>query len=395
MIGSDPERSNAVSDPREVGHPAPQGAPQPDRCLPSEAIPGASPDLDGPVTLVIPGRNAARVLRSCLEAVTPLLERGELAEIIFVDDASTDDTAAIAARYPITCLRGRGDGPGAARNLGWRSARTPLVWFIDSDCVAAPDALSRLRPHLRDDQVAAVGGSYGNMRPDALLACLIHEEIIERHRRMKPRVNFLATFNVLYRRPVLEELGGFDEAFRLAQDAELAYRVQEAGYRLGFEPKSLVGHFHPTRLRGYLRTQARQGYYRAMLYRRHPGRARGDDYSGPIDYAQPALALLLIASLALVPLGLAGLVPAEAPLHRLILLLPPLLALALLSAAVPLTLRIAARTRRLRYLWFAPLSLARAVARGLGLLRGVGALSRPSFGAPLGHGARPGVGPVR
>ena len=207
------------------------------------------------------------------------------------------------------------------------------------------------------------------MRVDSLLACLIHEEIIERHGRMGTEVNFLATFNVLYRRHVLEESGGFDERLRLAQDAELAYRVQEAGYRLRFEPRSIVAHFHPTSLRDYLRTQARQGYYRVHLYRRHPRRMMGDDYSGLVDYAQPVLSLLLVVSL--VVLGITGPFLRAGRLLELMVALPICLAVALLATSLPLMLRIVARTRQARDLWFAPMAAARSLARATGLLRGV------------------------
>ena len=334
-----------------------------------------------PVTLVIPGRNVARVVGACMGAVTPLLERGDLAEIVFVDDASTDETAEVVSSHPVTVLKGQGLGPGAARNLGWRAAKTPLVWFIDADCVAAPNALSLLRPHLQEARVAAAGGSYSNMRPDSLLACLIHEEIIERHRRMGLEVNFLATFDVLYRRQILEELGGFNEKFHLAQDAELAYRIHEAGYQLRFEPGSRVGHFHPTRLRRYLKTQAWHGYYRVLLYRRHPSRLVGDHYSGLNDYVQPPLALLLAGSVALA--GVAFALASPGPLRLLLLALPVFAAAALVAATLPMTLRIVARTRQPRYFWYAPLSLARSLARGLGLLRGVWGLALSRFGRGL------------
>ena len=149
------------------------------------------------VSLVIPGRDCARTVRQCLEAVVPLLEGSPLDEIIFVDDGSKDNTAAIVAESPVTCLAGAGTGAGAARNIGWRAAKHPLIWFVDSDCVAEPEALTRLLPHLEDPHVGGVGGSYGIMTAESLLACLIHEEIVERHLRMPKRVNFLATFNVL------------------------------------------------------------------------------------------------------------------------------------------------------------------------------------------------------
>ncbi|MDF1843899.1 MAG: glycosyltransferase [Rubripirellula sp.] len=48
------------------------------------------------VTLVIPGRNCARTVRQCLESLLPLVEHGELYDVVFVDDASTDETAEVA-----------------------------------------------------------------------------------------------------------------------------------------------------------------------------------------------------------------------------------------------------------------------------------------------------------
>jgi GT2 family glycosyltransferase len=319
-----------------------------------EARSGATPRS---VTLVIPARNAAATLRPCLEAVVPLLGRGALCEIVLVDDGSSDATAEIARNFPVRYLRGEGRGPGHARNLGWRAAQTPLVWFVDSDCVAEPDALDLLREALIEADVAAAGGSYGNMRPGSLLATLIHEEIVERHRSMGRDVDFLATFNVLYRRAVLEQVGGFDERFLKAQDAELAFRVRRAGFRLQFEPRSRVHHFHEDRLARYLQVQRRQGYWRAWLYLEHADRAAGDSYSGLADHMQPLLAL---AVLGLLPLAAVDAVRAGW-----------LAALGgLLVAQLPMTVRLLRRTGRLALWSHAPLGFARAFARGIGLAHG-------------------------
>ena len=104
------------------------------------------------VSLVIPGRDCARTIRQCLGSVVPLLEQPDcpLAEIIFVDDGSTDETREIVGEFPVTLLEGVGRGAGAARNLGWRAAKHALIWFIDSDCVTEPDALARLLPDMSD-----------------------------------------------------------------------------------------------------------------------------------------------------------------------------------------------------------------------------------------------------
>lgn len=324
------------------------------------------------VSLVIPGRNCAGTLHECLNAacVLALEPENRLYEIIFVDDGSRDDSAKIAAAYGVKVLSGPGGGPGAARNIGWRAAENSLIWFIDSDCIARPDALALLLPHEADEKVGGVGGSYDNMRPDSLLACLVHEEIALRHQRMAgeksaaPSVNFLGGFNVLYRREALERAGGFDERFFNgpgspgAEDAELSWRVQRAGYDLRFEHASRVGHYHPTRFWRYLRTQRHHGYWRVFLHFRYRDHAAGDDYSSIVDHLQPPLAMLALTSLPLI----------WAPLWRWI----PIACLGLLAIAqLPLTLRIFNRTKQMKYLLFAPLGFARAFARGIGMVQGI------------------------
>ncbi len=317
------------------------------------------------VSLVIPGRNCAATLRPCLDAVLPILESQDspLAEIIFVNDGSTDATADVVAEFPVSCLPGRGDGPGAARNLGWRAARYPLVWFIDSDCVSQPDALDVLLPHLDDPHVAGVGGSYGNMCPDSLLACLIHEEIVQRHQAMPARVNFLATFNVLYRRQVLQDVSGFDERFLKGQDAELSWRILEAGHALAFDINSRVAHYHPTSWLSYFRTQRQQGYWRVKLHLSHSGHSAGDSYSSAVDHLQPPLAMLVLASLPLT-------------LWPYVRWIPAALAFLLAAAQIPLTWRLVRRKRQARYLAFAVMSLLRSFWRGVGMTGGILAIMR-------------------
>ena len=186
---------------------------------------------------------------------------------------------------------------------------------------------------------------------------------------MPAQVNFLSTFNVLYRRAVLEEIGGFDECryngpgVAGPEDTDLAFRVIEAGYRLKFTKASRVKHFHLTQYGRYLRVQQRHGFYRVRLYLDHPQRAGGDSYSGPIDHLQPPLAML---SLALAPLLLwppLGWVP----LTILALLLVP---------QGPMALRIVRRTASWKYLAYFPFGFFRAFRRG-------------PFPAPA-HGARHG-----
>ena len=334
-----------------------------------------------PASLVIPGRNCAKTIRACLDAALAIRDgaNSPLAEIIFVDDGSSDDTAQIVAEYPVRCVPGAGAGPGAARNRGWRTASHDSIWFIDSDCVARHDALDRLLEHWGDAHVAGVGGSYDNMCPQSTLACLIHEEIMARHDTMNTRVDFLGGFNVLYQRAALERVGGFDE-FRFngpgrpgAEDAELAYRLRAAGYELRFERASRVGHFHPTSLRRYLRAQSIHGSWRVNLHLIYRRAGVGDSYSNLIDHTQPPLAAISLPALLL----------AAVPGLRWLGWFAPAI---LFLLQVPLTWSLLRRMRSPGAVLFAPLGFIRAYARAWGMSQAVlarlfGNASRAASGA--------------
>jgi glycosyltransferase involved in cell wall biosynthesis len=311
------------------------------------------------VSVVIPGRNCAGTIRACLHAIGNIAKQSEspITEVLFVDDGSTDNSAVIAAEEGAQVLTGPGKGAGAARNRGWRAAKGDLIWFVDSDCVASGSALDALLPHLGDHAVGAVGGAYDNGCPDSLVACLIHEEIAVRHRAMPPEVDFLASFNVMYRRGVLETLDGFDERYLRGQDAELAFRTVDAGHRLRFEYTSRVAHFHERNLLAYFRAQFLQGYWRALLHFEHRGRTTGDSYSRFSDHLQPPVALLVLASSPMLAFPALAWLP-----------LALLTALSLLQAPMMLCLRKRAGLRIAAS--FAVMSALRAFWRGVGLARG-------------------------
>jgi glycosyltransferase involved in cell wall biosynthesis len=92
------------------------------------------PPISPPISVVIPAFNAASYLREAISSVRAEVE--DRAEIIVVDDGSSDDTAAIAEAHAdsVTCIRRiRRGGAGAARNQGVAAARGRCLAFLDAD----------------------------------------------------------------------------------------------------------------------------------------------------------------------------------------------------------------------------------------------------------------------
>ncbi len=321
------------------------------------------------VSIVVPVYNAERTLRECLTACCAQTYRD--LEIIAVDDGSTDNSAGIVQEFPrVRYVHQANQGPAAARNHGARLATGEWVAFTDSDCVPEPDWIVRLMAAAVDERVVGVGGTYGIANSDALLARMVHEEILMRHERFGEEVDFLGSFNVAYRKAAFDAVGGFDEAFRVAsgEDNDLAYRLTQAGGVLRFAPEARVHHYHPTRLWPYLRTQYAHGFWRVKLYCKHPHRAgRGDRYAGTVDLIAPGLALLLIA-------GFLKLIAASlwVPMPMLKVAICVWAACALVYAAlrVPMAFRMASRTGNSRFLMFGDLCFLRDIARGLGMIDG-------------------------
>lgn len=313
-------------------------------------------------SIVIPTYNAAKTIANTIEACLGQNFPKDKLEIIIADDGSTDNTGEIVRQYPVVqYLNQENKGPAAARNLGWNSANGEIICFTDSDCVPEKDWLSKIVAKYIAEDIGGVGGSYDIQNTESLLARCIHEEIIQRHRKFHSIVDFLGSFNVSYRKKVLQKVGGFDTSFRDAsgEDNDLSYKVRKAGYKLIFDSDIKVGHFHTTKLFNYLREQYRHGYWRIMLYKIHPEMVKGDEYAGVLDFIQPPLAMVVVGLF-------------------LISFFYPLVFFAfcfsiafLLILQLPTSYRAVIRNRQYSYLYLVPILFLRAFARGLGMLKGI------------------------
>src|SRR5207248_1489810 len=90
------------------------------------------------ISVIVPARDARATLGACLDALRREGIPGLDAELLVIDDASTDGMARAATRWGAQVIMGNGRGPAAARNLGAHAARGAILVFLDADTAPRP-----------------------------------------------------------------------------------------------------------------------------------------------------------------------------------------------------------------------------------------------------------------
>jgi GT2 family glycosyltransferase len=215
------------------------------------------------VTVSIVLYDDASTIEAVLDGVAALEGAGELlAEVLVVDNASTDDGPERAASHrlePRVIRRGVNDGPCGARNVGLEQALTPWVLALDGDVVPRPDCLMRMIAQAREPDVAVV-------MPRAVLAsdpdvvhydggtmhyagimCLPHLMTRAGAGGAAHDVDAVISMALLVDRQATLDAGGWDPTFFiLFEDHDVSYRLRARGLRLRFDPGTVVDHHEGT-----------------------------------------------------------------------------------------------------------------------------------------------------
>ena len=243
-----------------------------------QPVPATTPFTVADVSVVIP-------VRGELEA--GLLDNiGTVTRIIVIDDDSPDPVVVPARTshgVDVLCLRRpTNGGPAAARNTGLRAVDTPLVAFLDADCLPRPGWLGPLLEQFGDPEVAVAAPRITSIEPlgvpdHPLLSRYerLHASLdrgTQRGRvRARTRIPYVPSAALVCRVDVLDAVGGFDEAMPVGEDVDLVWRLDEAGHTVRYEPSATVGHRHRTSPGAWIRRRFDYGTSAGPLARRHPG----------------------------------------------------------------------------------------------------------------------------
>ncbi|MGN6871263.1 MAG: mycofactocin biosynthesis glycosyltransferase MftF [Solirubrobacteraceae bacterium] len=254
--------------------------------------PARPPETIHEVTVVVPVYADPERLRACL---IPLAGGPE---VIVVDDGSPDPDpiVAVARETGAGYVRHHENrGPSAARNTGLEAATTPLVAFLDADCMPPAGFPGRLLDHLADPAVGLVAPRIvSSTRAGGPIAAY------ERSRSaldMGPRPARVRPYSTVWYVPSAAMVGrrdalgrGFDEGLVLGEDVDLVWRLHDAGWQVRYDPAVAVAHEDRVRPAAWYRRRVAYNESVAPLLARHPQRV-------PVLFLSPPAAFAWAATL--------------------------------------------------------------------------------------------------
>jgi glycosyltransferase involved in cell wall biosynthesis len=183
------------------------------------------------ISLVIPAYNEAALLPRLLDTIDAARARftggADAIEVIVADNASTDDTAAIAAARGCRVAHVTTRMIGAARNGGAAIARAPILCFVDADMQIHPDTFNAISQMIANPRV--MGGATGvTLERWSLGIALTFAAIL-------PMVwlTGMDTGVVFMRRADFQTVGGYSETRHFAEDIDFLWKLIRLGRTRG------------------------------------------------------------------------------------------------------------------------------------------------------------------
>jgi glycosyltransferase involved in cell wall biosynthesis len=191
------------------------------------------------LSVVIPAHNEEAYIGPCLKAVLKEVARcGLSVEVLVVNNASTDCTAPIAARFPgVRVVNEPCKGLSRARNRGYLESCGELIANIDADCLMPPGYLTRVVRHFeRNPRLSLLSGPffYNDLPQTAQIMTQVLYMFQYFPNVLGQRVFKMGALaqggNFVVRRTMLDKVGGFDTSLTFwGEDADAAIRLSRVG----------------------------------------------------------------------------------------------------------------------------------------------------------------------
>ena len=225
--------------------------------------------------VIVPFKGSPEALQRVRERLSALSLRDGDSVLVVDNTPRTEPPVADDGEIPVLRAADRAT-PAFARNRGTARGAAEWLVFCDADTQPRPDLLDRYFDPPPEPRTGLIGGGVidEEVPPDA--------PAVARYAYLRGAMSQEDTFgfgdwgypktaNVACRRAAFEEVGGFREEIRAAEDADLTYRLKAAGWEVERREDAAVVHAGRTTLRGFIAQQAVWGAGGAWVHGVYPG----------------------------------------------------------------------------------------------------------------------------
>ncbi len=250
-------------------------------CWPTRQTPPVGSTVAAALRLavVVPAYNEERVISDCIRSL--LQSKRQDFEILVVDDGSTDLTAAVvrdcfAAELRVRLLVKENGGKSTALNHAIRATDADVVVCIDADTRLAPDAIDKLMVHFGDEKVGAVAGVVTVGNRSGLLQCFQALEYITAQNMDRRAFALCNGIGVVpgaigaWRREAIVDVGMY-ETDTCAEDADLTFKLERAGWLVVNEPNAIAVTEAPETIKDFNKQRFRWMFGTLQVAYKHAG----------------------------------------------------------------------------------------------------------------------------
>ena len=273
------------------------------------------------VSIIMPIRNEEVFIEKCLSAVTAQDYPADRIEILVADGMSEDKTREIVRLFQgrhsnIQLIDNPKKTAAAGLNAAIRKAKGEVIIRVDGHCEIAPDSVSQCVRHLRENDVAGVGGPIETVG-ETFVACAIAIAMSStfgvggvvfrtvspspyplplgaREKGEGKEVDTIAF--PAYKRAAVEKAGEFDEELVRNQDDEYNYRLRSMGIKLMLFPDIQSRYYSRSSLGSLWRQYFEYGFWKVRVMQKHPRQMRPRQFVPPL-FAAALLASILVSRL--------------------------------------------------------------------------------------------------
>lgn len=164
-------------------------------------------------------------------------------EVIVINDGSDDNTEDVLKKYPIKFINTEKVGISNARNLGYKTSKGHFVAFTDADCELDPLWTKNILNSFYDESVGLVAGITQFGTDGSYCSIYRSMEFAKRYKNIKSNeVLHAGGPGFMFRKSVLDEVGGFNPDWIHAEDVEISFLTLKHGYKVIKQDKAITYH---------------------------------------------------------------------------------------------------------------------------------------------------------